>query len=91
MRPDDELCLCFHVTRRKVENFARIHRPRLASQLSACGGAGTGCGWCVPLLKKIHRSLVEPNSDDTLSRLTGEDYARARQTYRDTGDRPCEE
>lgn len=53
MQPDDELCLCFHVTRRKVENFLRIERPRAAAQLSECYGAGTGCGWCRPLLKKL--------------------------------------
>lgn len=53
MREDDELCLCFHVTRRKVESFIRIHRPRVASQLSECGGAGTGCGWCRPMLRRL--------------------------------------
>lgn len=53
MKPDDELCLCFHVTLRKVRNFIRVERPRKASQLSECGGAGTGCGWCRPLLRRL--------------------------------------
>ena len=53
MDPDDELCLCFHVTQRKVVNFLRIERPRRVSQLSACGGAGTGCGWCRPFLARL--------------------------------------
>ncbi|MEM9185019.1 MAG: (2Fe-2S)-binding protein [Planctomycetota bacterium] len=53
MNADDELCLCFHVTRRKVENFLRIERVRAPSELSECGGAGTGCGWCRPFLKKL--------------------------------------
>ena len=53
MNDDDELCLCFHVSRRKVKNFIRIERPRLASQLSECGGAGTGCGWCRPMLRRL--------------------------------------
>ena len=43
---DQEICLCFHVTRRKVENFIRIEQPRRAAQLSECFGAGTGCGYC---------------------------------------------
>ncbi len=46
MNLDDELCFCFHVTRRKVVNYLRIHQPRTASLLSECHGAGTGCGWC---------------------------------------------
>jgi NAD(P)H-nitrite reductase large subunit len=50
---DDELCLCFHVTRRKVENFLRVERPRRVSQISECFGAGTGCGWCRPFLQKL--------------------------------------
>lgn len=53
MDDDDELCLCFHVTKRKVKNYIRIHRPRFASQLSECGGAGTGCGWCRRLIERL--------------------------------------
>lgn len=36
MDDDDELCLCFHVTRRKVVQFIRVNRPKLTSQLSEC-------------------------------------------------------
>ncbi|MCC7085223.1 MAG: (2Fe-2S)-binding protein [Pirellulales bacterium] len=50
---DDELCLCFHVTKRKVLNFLRVERPSRASQMSECFGAGTGCGWCRPYLAKL--------------------------------------
>jgi NAD(P)H-nitrite reductase large subunit len=50
---DDELCLCFHVTKRKVINFLRVERPQRESQLAECHGAGTGCGWCRPFLKKL--------------------------------------
>ena len=53
MELDDELCLCFHVTRRKVENWIRVERPKRAGQLSDCYGAGTGCGWCRPFLRKL--------------------------------------
>ena len=41
MELDDELCLCFHVSKRKVLNYLRIHQPRVPSQLADCGGAGT--------------------------------------------------
>jgi bacterioferritin-associated ferredoxin len=58
MEPDDELCLCFHVTRRKVEQFLRSDRPRVASRLSECYGAGTGCGWCRPFLQRLHQQIV---------------------------------
>ena len=53
MELDDELCLCFHVTKRKVVNYLRVERPQRESQLADCHGAGTGCGWCRPFLKKL--------------------------------------
>ena len=58
MGPDDELCLCFHVTRRKVVNFLRVERPKRVGQLSECFGAGTGCGWCRPYLKRLFEQAV---------------------------------
>ena len=39
MDPNDELCLCFHVTQRKVVNFIRIEKPKRVGQLSECFGA----------------------------------------------------
>lgn len=53
MNPDDPVCLCFHVTRRKVINYIRVEKPRRPSQLSQCFGAGTGCGWCRPYLERL--------------------------------------
>jgi bacterioferritin-associated ferredoxin len=50
---DDELCLCFHVTKRKVINYLRVERPRRPGQLADCFGAGTGCGWCRKYLRKL--------------------------------------
>ena len=44
MEMDDHLCLCFHVSKRKVVNFIRIEKPLRVAQLSECHGAGTGCG-----------------------------------------------
>lgn len=51
MPSDSPLCLCFHVSQRKIWNYLRIHQPQRASQLSECFGAGTGCGWCRPYLE----------------------------------------
>ena len=74
---DAKVCYCFHVTRRKLLNFIRVERPRVASQLSQCGGAGTGCGWCVPFLKQ----LFERAGRCELDELSDEEYARGRADY----------
>jgi len=51
---DAPICLCFNVSRRKIVRFIKIDKPRRASQLSECFGAGTGCGWCRPILERLH-------------------------------------
>ncbi|MEM6798921.1 MAG: (2Fe-2S)-binding protein [Planctomycetota bacterium] len=82
MQPDDHLCLCFHVTRRKVENFLRIERVQAPSQLSECGGAGTGCGWCRPFLRKLWEASRATTTDDTQADLpTADEYAGQRGDY----------
>lgn len=82
MKLDDELCLCFHVTRRKVLNYIRIERPRRPGQLSDCFGAGTGCGWCRPFLKQLlDQSQVEEGCDEFVELPTSDDYARSRSKY----------
>src|SRR3954471_13815032 len=55
LQDDDEICFCFHVSLRKVRSFCRIEKPRVASQISECLSAGTGCGWCRPMLRKLHK------------------------------------
>jgi len=55
MNPDDEICICYHVTLRKLVNFMKREKPRVPSQLCECLGAGSGCGWCVPMLEELHR------------------------------------
>lgn len=57
LKPDDTVCFCFHVSLRKVETFCNVEKPKVASQISECLSAGTGCGWCVPMLRKIHLRL----------------------------------
>jgi NAD(P)H-nitrite reductase large subunit len=76
---DAKVCLCFHVTRRKLLNFIRVERPRVASQLSQCGGAGTGCGWCVPFLKQLF--LRAGSGETDLDMLSDEEYACRRAEY----------
>ena len=56
---DENICLCFHVSLRKVKKFIRLEKPIRASQISQCYGAGTGCGWCRRFLEKL---LAEANS-----------------------------
>ncbi|MHC4820945.1 MAG: (2Fe-2S)-binding protein, partial [Planctomycetota bacterium] len=51
---DREVCVCFHVKRRKIENWCRREKPPVVSLISECLSAGTGCGWCIPFLKQIH-------------------------------------
>lgn len=59
MELDDEICLCFHVTKRKILNFIRIERPRRPGQMSECFGAGTGCGWCRRMLERYFEDAVQ--------------------------------
>ncbi len=77
---DQKVCYCFHITRRKLLNFARLYRPKVASQLSECGGAGTGCGWCIPFVKQIFEQTVRGGETD-LEELTPEEYERRRAEY----------
>ena len=77
---DQKVCYCFHVTRRKLVNFVRLHRPRVPSQLSECGGAGTGCGWCIPLLKQIFQQAAR-GGETELETLTPEECERRRAAY----------
>jgi len=80
MQPDEELCLCFHVTRHKVENFLRLEKPKRVGQLSECFGAGTGCGWCRPFLQRMFEAAQIGNSTDA-PLPTAEQYAQDRAVY----------
>ncbi len=82
---DDQICLCFHVSRRKLQNYARTQKPKVASQLSQCGGAGTGCGWCIPFLKQIFRQANEQPEIVPLDTMTADDYARQRADHVKSG------
>jgi NAD(P)H-nitrite reductase large subunit len=77
---DDKICYCFHVSKRKVLNFIRQRQPRVASQISECGGAGTGCGWCVPYLRRYFEAQRAGESIPT-DEITPEQYASERAAY----------
>jgi len=89
---DAPICLCFNVSRRKIVRFIKIDKPRRASQLSECFGAGTGCGWCRPILDIAADSAVQSAAallasatepiDQELDSLAPEQYQAARQAYR---------
>lgn len=82
MDPDDEVCLCFHVSLRKVRTFLARENPPVASLISECLGAGTGCRWCVPFLKHLHRQHQSGATPDL--NVSPQQYASARLTYHKT-------
>lgn len=84
MNDEDDLCLCFHVKRRKVVQFIRTQKPTVTSQLSECYGAGTGCGWCRPFLERLMRD-ADPESAELPDRAS---YALERREYRAKKDAP---
>src|SRR4051812_45298948 len=53
MELDDTCCFCFHVSYRKLRNYARQNKPPVASLMSECFSAGTGCGWCRKIIVNI--------------------------------------
>ncbi len=86
MKPDDKICYCYHVSLRKLYHYARRNELSRPSQMSDCLGAGTGCGWCIPILKKIHDRVAEGwdmTDNEQVSGLpsTPEEYAAARSEY----------
>ncbi|HVX64742.1 MAG TPA: (2Fe-2S)-binding protein [Pirellulales bacterium] len=80
MQLDDEVCLCFHVSKRKILNFLRVEKPRRPGQLSDCFGAGTGCGWCRSYLKRLFEESAGGASEQ--AEPSPEEYARQREAYR---------
>ena len=89
MNLDDNVCLCFHVSKRKVLNFIRVEKPVRASQLSECQGAGTGCGWCRAWLTRLLEEAREAGGAADPAAMNVTDYAAARARYlRETGRQP---
>ena len=76
---DQEVCLCFHVSLRKLLRHVRVERPQRASQLSDCFGAGTGCGWCRPFLENIFSAGIAQRTDELLPQAIH--YTALRERY----------
>lgn len=85
MDPDDHVCLCFRVSLRKIRTFLTTEDPPVASLISECLGAGTGCQWCVPFLKELHRRHQAGEAVDL--KVSPQEYAESRMKYRETGER----
>ncbi len=85
MDPDDHVCLCFRVSLRKIRTFLEVEDPPVASLISECLSAGTGCMWCVPFLKHLHAQHQRGDMPDL--KISPQRYADARLDYHQTGDR----
>lgn len=80
MDPDHHVCLCFHVSLRKLRTYMDRERPVVASQLADCLSAGTGCQWCVPFLCRLHEQWKRGEVPDLP--LSPEEYVVKRAAYR---------
>ncbi|MFA7235264.1 MAG: (2Fe-2S)-binding protein [Phycisphaeraceae bacterium] len=89
MRDDDLVCLCFRVSKRKIVGYCRREKPGVASLISECLNAGTGCGWCVPYLKMLHEQCAKGEHEPDLP-VNPQEYAKKRASYRATGNRGSE-
>lgn len=77
---DDDVCVCMHVSLRKLQNFALRERPVCPERMTECLGAGTACGWCIPLLTRIAaagRAGQTPHID-----VSAADHQSRRAAYR---------
>ena len=82
MHQDDEVCLCFHVSLRKIRAYMARENPPVASLISECLSAGTGCQWCVPFLKHLHACHQQGKEPDL--NVSPEEYMRTRLDYHKT-------
>ncbi len=85
MDPDDQVCLCYRVSLRKIRAYLARENPPVASLISECLDAGTGCGWCVPFLKHLHAEHAAGRVPDL--RISPERYAAGRTGFRESGER----
>ncbi len=83
---DDKVCICFHVSKRKILNYCRREKPKRVSLVSQCLSAGTGCGWCIPFIEKLHAQVIDGTVDPDID-LSSSEYEAKRAQYRSTGSR----
>lgn len=85
MDPDDHVCLCFHVSLRKIRTYLSREDPPVASLISECLSAGTGCRWCVPFLKHLHDQHTRGEAPDL--KVSPQRYCEARLRFHQSGAR----
>lgn len=83
MDADDDVCLCFRVSLRKIRAYLRREDPPVASLISECLSAGTGCRWCVPFLRSLHEQHRSGRVPDIP--VSPEVYASGRARHRGEG------
>lgn len=88
MEPDDHVCLCYRVSLHKIRGYLARENPPVASLISECLDAGTGCQWCVPFLKALHSQHMEGKEPDL--KISPQKYAEARLTFHKSGSRDGE-
>ena len=44
-------------------------------------GAGTGCGWCIPVLKQLFQQGVQSGQTELLEQLGADEYEKRRAEY----------
>jgi bacterioferritin-associated ferredoxin len=81
MTPDDKICYCYDVPYRKLWSYARREKLQRPSQLSGCLGAGTGCGWCIPVLKRIFAAARSQQAEGPAIEIAPGEYAAGRKAY----------
>jgi bacterioferritin-associated ferredoxin len=79
-RPSN-VCVCFHVPLGKIIKHVRLNKPRVASQISECYGAGTGCGWCIPFLEQVFEAMKKDPTVDPAILMSEEEYLARRREY----------
>jgi len=87
MKPNDDVCLCFHVPLVKIRSYLAREDPKVASLISECLGAGTGCGWCVPYLKDLHAQHKAGHPQPPTIEGSAQDYTEGRLAFKKTGER----
>lgn len=88
MDPDDHVCLCFHVSLRKIRGYLAREDPPVASLISECLSAGTGCQWCVPFLRHLHAQHTRGETPDL--RISPQKYSQGRKGFHHTGTRDAD-
>lgn len=83
---DSDICVCFHVSLRKLWHFARRERPQVTAQMTECLGAGTGCQSCVPLLAEIRKLAPEGDQEGLIAVLNALEAKRDARRRQKLGD-----